>query len=439
MVSPKTLLPILIGTAVGAGGIFQGMQSRSIASPGDLSGLENQLRIATEENDLLKRENESLRSLVQGGGEVAVPQELVARIEKEYGLRFKSSPVVHRISSNDLHNRISASLESSFGPGGLDYRQDAYALLGWLMPEDKLLVQLTAVRAVGVRGWFDPEMGEGWVTDKFQMENVPDQAALLRMVVRILLHQNYPPPEDYPGDEIARAREALHQGAASSSEAKFYAEQARSNGFLPMGDTSETERMMAQLSPFIQELTMFPLTDGATYVNALRSEGMEKLLEVFKNPPQTTHAILMPGSDGKAPEDLEMPETEMEPFMSDQAGELGLRLWLEPLGDAGETFEISSDWKNDRYVFFPESETQSAVMWDLVLETKEAADRFQAAALNHISAVAQKEGEIGINTPVETLDKRFLLVSRVSETRVRFLNTTKIETALKLKAGGVAQ
>ncbi|RYD30934.1 MAG: hypothetical protein EOP87_15710 [Verrucomicrobiaceae bacterium] len=193
---------------------------------------------------------------------------------------------------------------------------------------------------------------------------------------------------------------------------------------------------MDQLSPFIQELTMFPLTDGAAYVNALKGEGPEKLAEAFRNPPRTTQAILLPGSDGKEPEVLGMPAMEMEPFMSDRAGELGLRLWLEALGDAGEALEISSDWKNDRYLFFPESETQSAVVWDVVLQSKEAADRFQVAALNHVGATAMKEESPAPDTPVEALNKRFLMVSRVGDDRVRFINTVKAETALRLKGSG---
>lgn len=363
-----------------------------------------------------------------------MPQELVDRVEKEYGLRFNSTPVVHRIGAEDLRERISASFESGFGPGGLDYRQEAYGLIGWLMREDKLLVQLTAVRAVGARGWFDGETGEGWLTDKFQIENIPDQAALLRVVVRILLHQNFPPPQEYPGDDAARAREALHQGAASASEAKYYAEQARMTGFMPLTDTSETERVMDQLSPFIQELTMFPLTDGAAYANALKSRGPEKLLEAFRNPPVTTRAVLLPGSEENPPEVLEMPEVEGDPFMSDSAGELGLRLWLEGQGDAGETLEISSDWKNDRYVFFPESETQSAVVWDVVLQSKETADRFQTAALNHISASAMVEETPQLDVPVEVLSKRFLMVSRIADDRVRFVNAFKSGTALGLRS-----
>ena len=46
------------------------------------------LREANEQIAMLRRENESLRSLAQGGGEVAVPREFITRIEKELGLVF---------------------------------------------------------------------------------------------------------------------------------------------------------------------------------------------------------------------------------------------------------------------------------------------------------------------------------------------------------------
>jgi hypothetical protein len=93
------LLPLLLGGAAGLGGILQGLHWRSSASATGLAELETQLRIATEENEMLKRENASLRSLAQGGGELAVPREAIERAEKEFGLRFLSSPVVHRIAS----------------------------------------------------------------------------------------------------------------------------------------------------------------------------------------------------------------------------------------------------------------------------------------------------------------------------------------------------
>lgn len=424
---------MLIGGAVGAAGIIQGLQWRKLGSPDEIAGLENQLRIAGEEVDILRRENESLRSLAQGGGEVSVPQELIDRIEKDYGLSFKSTPKVHKVGSDELRDRISASIESGFGPGGMDYRQEAWQMLGWLLPDDVLLQQLTAVRSVGARGWFDDETGEAWVTDRFRIENIPDQAALLRLVTRILLHQNFPPPSEYPGDDAARAREALHQGAASSGESKYYAEKARTEGFTPMVDNSEAEMLFQSLTPFIQGITTFPAVDGSTFFNALRGQSREKALEAFAAAPQTTRSIYQPGVERTAPEMLAMPETPLEPFMADSAGELGLRLWIVTLGDPEAALEISTAWKNDRYVFFPEDETKAAVMWDVVLDSPEAADKFAEMASAMAAALAGKEEAAPLGQVVESEEKRVFLVTKVATDRVRFVNAASKETAEKLK------
>jgi len=429
--SPKTLLPVLLGGAVGLGGILQGLHWRSVAASASLADLETQLRMAAEENQMLKRENESLRSLAQGGGELAVPREAIDRAEKEFGLRFLSNPVVHRIASEELRDRVAAALESRFGPAGIDDRQEAWRLIGWLGPDDDLLAQLTVVRAVGARGWFDDVTGEAWVTDRYDPASIPDQAALVRLLARILLHQNFPPPPTYPGDDAARAREALHQGAASGSEARFYALSARSIGFMPMAENNEVEQLFNSLPPFIQGLTTFPVIEGKGLADTLHVQGDEVFHKALRNPPQTTRAILLPAQSA-TPEPLEMPAVPEEPYLTESGGQLGLRLWLEAMGDAGAALEISSCWKNDRYLLLPDGEASTALVWDIELDSKDAADRLQAAALDRAAAMAGLEDAPALASTVVTADKRHLRVSRPSPLRVRFLNTHSPELAEKL-------
>lgn len=429
MPSPQTLLPWLLGGAIGAAGILQGLHWRSTSASADLEGLENQLRIAGEENAILQRENESLRSLAQGGGELAVPQELIDRAEKEFELRFHSTPVVHRIAPEELRDRITASIESRYGPSGISDRQESYRLIGWLRPGDDLLVQLTAVRAVGARSWFDDVTGEGWVVERIDLTSIPDQAALLRVLSRILLNQNFPPPPAYPGDDAARAREALHQGAAAGVVARYYVAHARANGFMPMQGNSEAEQLMASLSPFLQGLTTFPVTEGKGLTDRLYVSGAPKLHAALRDVPQTTRAILYPGEpapDGKA---LVLPQTPEEPFLTESSGQLGLRLWLEPLGDVGAALEISSSWKNDRYLLFPDGEASSAVLWDIELDDPEATDALQAQALNLVAAMGGQQDPAVLGKAVISPEKRHLQLTRISPTRIRFLNTAEAATA----------
>lgn len=432
MPSPNTLLPLLLGGALGLGGILQGLHWRSSASTANLADLETQLRIASEENVMLKQENASLRSLAQGGGAVPVPPEFKDRAEKEFGLKFLHNPVIHRIASEELRDRVAAAYESRFGPAGIDDRLEAYRLIGWLGPSDDLLAQLTVVRAVGARGWFDEVTGEAWVTDRFDLESVPDQAALVRMLARILFHQHFPPPPAYPGDDAARAREALHQGAASGSEARFYALSARTIGFTPMAQNSEAEQIFNSLPAFIQGLTTFPLIEGKGFADTLHVQGDDFFQKAFRNPPQTTRSILLPASGPLAPAVLEMPQNPEEPYLSESAGQLGLRLWLEALGDVGLALEISSSWKNDRYLLLPDGESSTAVIWDVQFDAENAADQFQAAALDYVAAKASLAKGAELGAIATTSEKRHLRVSRLAPDRVRFSNTHTTELISKL-------
>lgn len=432
MLAPKTLLPLLLGGAVGLGGILQGLHWRSAAGAANLADLETQLRMASEENQMLKQENASLRSLAQGGGELPVPQEFKERAEKEFGLNFLHNPVIHRIASEELRDRVAAAYESRFGPAGIDDRQDAYRLIGWLGPSDDLLAQLTVVRAVGARGWFDEVTGEAWVTDRYDPNSIPDQATLVRLLARILFHQHFPPPPAYPGDDAARAREALHQGAASGSEARFYALSARAIGFMPMADNSEVEQIFNSLPSFIQGLTIFPLIEGKGYADTLHVQGNEVFQKAFRNPPQTTRSILLPATGALAPLALEMPQPPEEPYLSESAGQLGLRLWLEALGDVGLALEVSSCWKNDRYLLIPDGESSAAVIWDVQLDSPSAADQFQTAALSYVSAKAALEPGAELGVTATTAEKRHLHISRPSPDRVRFLNTHTTELLTQL-------
>jgi hypothetical protein len=416
------LLPLLIGGAAGLGGILQGLHWRSMAVSSGIADLETQLRIAQEENEMLKRENASLRSLAQGGGEVAVPREAIERVEKEFGLRFISNPVVHRIASEELRDRVAAALESRFGPSGIDDRQDAYRLLGWLGPDDNLLSQLTLVRAVGAIGWFDDVTGEAWVTDRYNPDNIPDQAALVRLLVRILLHQHFPPPPAYPGDDAARAREALHQGAASGSEARFLAAGARSLGFIPMRENADVEQLFNSLPSFIQGLTTFPIIEGKGLADTLHVQGNQPFQAAFRNPPQTTRAIFLPAQT-TVPAPLEIPAPPEEPYLTESAGQLGLRLWLEPLGDVGEASEIASSWKNDRYLLVPDGEASVAVVWDVELDDEKAAQRLQSSALARIAAMAGAKAVPAAGEIIESPEKRHLVVQRISPTRLRFIHS----------------
>ena len=430
-ITPKSILPWLLGSAIGAAGLLQGLHWRSQAPSTALEVVEDQLRMVTEENEILHRENEALRSLAQGGGEMSVPQDVIDHVEREFGLQYLSSPVVHRIAGEELRDRIAAAMESRFGPSGIYDRQDAYQLIGWIGADVNLLAQLTAVRAVGVRGWFDEVTGEGWVTDRFNIENIPDQGALVRLLSRILLHQHFPPPPGYAGDDPSRAREALHAGAAAGAEGRFMSAQARAIGFMQAESNLDVEQLMANISPFVEGIATFPSTAGRGLADTLHVQGNEKLHAVLRDPPQTTRAIFFPAESPDDVRTVELPEPPEEPYLDETAGQLGLRLWVEAGGDHGLALDLSAAWRGDRYALLPDGEESALVIWDIEMETPGHADRLLDFSLQRIAGMADMDEDV---TPeagdaVESPDGRFLRALRVSPTRVRFLNTRERASA----------
>lgn len=413
MISAKVLLPVLLGAAIGAAGWMQGSRGGGAGA----AGIARQLEIAEEQIAMLERENASLRSLAQGGGEVAVPPEMIAKIEKDYGLTYLASPVFHRIAGEELGYRIEAAMESRLGPQGVDDRQEAYRWIGWLREDDALLEQMVAVKSVGALGWFDEVTGEAWVTDRFDLKNIPDQAAMVRLLVRILLNQHFPPPSAYPGDDAVRAREALHAGAASGAEARFFAASARGIGFMPMNDNSAAARLLLSLPDFIQGVSLFPAVEGKGLADTLYVKGAEEFSNGLRNPPQNTLEIVLPGETGRGGE-VVLPEISDGVFLRESAGYLGLRLWLSLTEDLGMAEEVSRSWVKDGYALFADGEMSSGLVWEVTLESTVAADTFAKAALDLAEAMAT-EG-------------RFLGTLRVSETTVRFFNTATKETAAKL-------
>lgn len=402
-----------MGAAIGAAGWIQGTRGGGAGA----AGIARQLKISEEQVAMLERENASLRSLAQGGGEVAVPPEMIAQIEKDYGLTFLASPVFHRIAGEELGYRIEAAMESRFGPQGVDDRQDAYRWIGWLREGDLLLEQMVAVKSVGALGWFDEVSGEAWVTDRFDLKNIPDQAAMVRLLVRILLNQHFPPPSAYPGDDAARAREALHAGAASGAEARFFAASARGIGFLPMNDNSAAARLLLTLSEFVQGVSLFPAVEGKGLADTLYVKGAEVFANSLRKPPQNTLEIVLPGETGRGGE-VTLPEISDEVFLKESAGYLGLRLWLSLTEDLGMAEEVSRSWVKDGYALFADGEMSSGLVWEVTLEDAKAADIFAKATQDLAEAMAA-EG-------------RFLGTARVSETTVRFFNTATKESAAKL-------
>jgi hypothetical protein len=185
----------------------------------------------------------------------------------------------------------------------------------------------------------------------------------------------------------------------------------------------------------VRQVSLFPATAGKGYADALYLRGQEALLAAFRNPPQSTRAILQPGTPPAAPPPLALPAvvppaaTEGEHYLTEVAGQLGLELWLDPEGGSPAAAEAARQWSNDRYQLFPDGETEVSLIWEIELADAAAVDKLLPLALARLAALAGSDAAATLNTPLATNNGRHLQLSRPAPQRLRLLNAASAATA----------
>ncbi len=430
---------MLLGLAAGAAGILQGLHWRANPPGAEDAAASARVQRLSEENAELKREIEILRAAAGGDAELAVPSEFLAETEQALGLRFLTPPQIRRMPREELHGLIESTVESRFGPAGIDLREEAYGYLGWLPQGAGLLDELCAAQQADDRVWFDENSGQGRVPVRFDIAEVPDQAALLRLLTRILIHQHFPPPRPYPGDDAEQARLALQQGLALAAEERHYANSARAIGFVQPPADPEIARILASLSPFVRGLATFPATAGRGFVMPLILQGPDAVQAALGHPPPTTRALIRHQADAAAPPlpalppDLPQGENEAD-FLTETAGQLGLRLWLEPAAGAEKAAALADRLSADRYLIFLDREEDAALIWDIVLDAAEAAEEMLPHALARLALLAGAPEPPAPGQALAAPGQRTVLLARPAPNRLRFLNTASPETALQWAA-----
>jgi hypothetical protein len=315
---------------------------------------------------------------------------------------------------------VKASLEARYGEGSLEDRQKAYQLIGWLGAEDNLVGQLAALRSVGARAWFDEVSGEGWVTDRFQMANVPDQASLLRVLARILLEQHFPMAKGTLRDDEVRARDALHAGVAAGVESKFFQDNARVIGFMSMKEDAEASQLLLSLPPFIQGLSSFLGIEGKTYADQLLLKSRESLLGALRQPPQNTSDVMFLFERDQLDRRVVLPDTLGEMVAEDSGGALGLRLWLDPLGDVQAARDLSEAWVNDAWRLFATDDRTHHLVWCIELRDEESTEQALQAFCALGSAIADVTDDLVPGQAIKTSQGTWLRIERTGKTSLRW-------------------
>ncbi|MDA7519299.1 hypothetical protein OAE58_02265 [Akkermansiaceae bacterium] len=361
--SAERVFQVLLCSGLLAGGWLYGHYWQKAALPSEASGsgeLRSENAELTRDLDQLRDELAQVRSLLSKGS-LAIPEDLIAFVEKDSGMVFTKAPLAKLAAPDVLRNAAERNLDLLFGKGGVEKEEQAWTSLGLLPANTKLRGQWIAIETLGVRGLFDLTSGEILLSEDFDPMSIPDSGALVHQLARQLQLQNHPLPFSWKSADEARAWQAVHRGAAAGVEARYMRRRAAAEEIEWDDKGDDREALLLQLSPTMQGLANFPYFEGNNFAKKAYLDSRTAYLSIFKKPPTTTFGLLHP----------EMPPREEERTHSSQIGALGILLLFDPYLGNEAAEEIAHSWVDDAY------EIQATTLtWRITLETPEIARTF---------------------------------------------------------------
>jgi hypothetical protein len=399
--NPERVFQALSAIGLIAGGWLYGQYWKQNPSNGSHNEELAQLRARNTELSLKldAREDElaQARSMLTQGP-FAVPEDLVAWVEKDFGMVFLTPPKVRLATPNDLRNAAERNLRFIHGEDTLAIENKAWELVGLLPEGQRLLAQLIMLESSGVRGLFDLEKEEILLAETYDPGSVPDSGVLARLLAQHLAYQNHP-KKSWASRDQWQAWQATHLGAAASLQSRYIRRQSAANEAEFRDPEMAREELLMSLSPALQGFANFPFVEGNDYARKYYIQSRQSWLEMFKTPATCTATIIHPERALPQPTDLgsDLPANLIG---ENQLGMLGLRLWLEPYVGNERTSELATEWTNDRYQLSGDPERPS-LTWRIALSDEQSAQslckEIEQSLLPHLRET-QLDREIQIRT-----------------------------------------
>ncbi|HAE18930.1 MAG TPA: hypothetical protein DCG41_06925, partial [Verrucomicrobiales bacterium] len=279
--------------------------------------------------DTLEEELAQVRSMLSKGP-FPVPDDIISWVEKDYDMVFLKNPNVRLASPTKIRDAAHANLRLIYGEVDLENEGLAWELLGLLPPNQRLFTQLLFVNSSGVKGICDLSEQRILLSENFDAMSVPDRSVLVRLLGQLLAYQNYPKKEWGSRDEW-QAWEAVHTGSAAAQQSRFLRRNTDTNEASWDDPEPAREQLLNDLEPALQGFCNFPFIEGADFSRYFFIDSRAAWAGMFQNPPSTTAAVLHPNQKEREAIDISFPNSGSEIIHENTIGELGLRLWLEPL------------------------------------------------------------------------------------------------------------
>lgn len=294
---PRELLTFLVLLACAASGWMYGLHWKTVATDGsgDASGVIAEMDEMVTHLEALERENASLRSLAEGGGDVPVAQEMVTFVQEATGYEFTSTVRVQRATGEDLADSVRDELAHVFGGAKMmDELETQWRWIGLISPEQNVWPQLVSLRSRDARGVLGAD--RILVAADFDPGSIADASALVQLMTEKLMRQNAAVLADDASFDARLAREAVILGMCDKVVSKFRSQQARRFGAI--GGTGEVEEEEGEqgYALWALDFARFGFVEGRDYVEREFSQN-RSLRDLLENPPQSTREVML-GEEG---------------------------------------------------------------------------------------------------------------------------------------------
>ena len=378
--SPERVFQVLTVLGLTAGGWLYGDYWKKVTS----ASVENEsaATLRAENSELVQRvdtledELAQMRSMLSSGP-YPVPDDLITWVEKDYDMVFLKAPDVRLASPTKLRDAAHANLRLIHGEIALEQEGLAWELLGLLPPNQRLFTQLLFVNSSGLKGIFDLSEQRILLSEDFDSVSVPDRSVLVRLLGQLLSYQNHPKKEWSSRDEW-QAWEAAHTGSATAQQARFLRRNSAANEEGWTDPEPSREQLLNDLEPALQGFSNFPFLEGADYSRFFFIDSRTAWAEMFRNPPTTTAEVLHPNQQARKPVEIAFPNPGPEVIHENTLGELGLRLWLEPLAGMDESGLLAAQWRGDRYQLRRNPDGQFVLIWKILFSDEQSAKNLVA-------------------------------------------------------------
>ena len=299
-----------------------------------------------------------------------------AYVEDTLGLRFRTTPEIHRVAQEVSLSRIEENLAAQFGPGGLARRSRALELMGFHEFAGRSMGEgLTALQSTGVRGWLDERENHLLIPNDFNEKEVEDRVILHGLLARLLVHQHSPMVIGRLSDDERIAQSGLHAAIAESLKAKLR-EESREAFEVPTSLVTTREALLASLPIYLATLGELPQERGVARIyleTRLRTES-RTLPDLIEDPPQSTFELLGGDPSAIAPVTIPAPPVDQETQLEESLGALQIQTLIEWLESYEQAQALALLWRGDRYRLFANT-SGDHLLWVCRWETEAAAIR----------------------------------------------------------------